>query len=210
MVFSTCHSSTDLKAFSWIIDSRSTSHICCSLDFFVRYTPTVNRFVTLPNNSRIQVHSIREVLISDTLVLHDVLYILIFRVNLISTSALLKHSHFRISFDPFGFVIQNLNSMKVIGKVNHVEGLYVLHSVHSPTPPFISIVNAVSSTIWHARLGHVSDRVLHRIIPSLSSHKLGSNDDSCDVGPLAKLRCLSFHCNNCLSIMPFDLVHCDI
>ena len=172
----------------WILDSGASSHIACSSSLFSSFTSHAPfftfhppSFVTLPNNSQALVHAIGTVTLSNSLVLHDVLYIPDFHVNLISIPALLKQSPILAKFTASSCCLQDSNSLKEIGKSELDVGLYVLRQVSSP--PSIVDFNKVYATqsvslyTWHARLGHLSDKIVS---------------------------------NNHMSKNLFDLVHCDI
>ena len=99
----------------------------------------------------------------------------------------------------------------MIGKGELIGGLYVLQQFSHATSDAISqvnLVNNVSTERWHARLGHLSNKVLHSLSHTLSLANPVVND--CTVCPLAKLRRLSFVSNNNLTNAPFDLIHCDV
>ena len=65
---------------------------------FSSYVPVKDSFVTLPNNIIVPVHSVGVVTFSNFLTLSHVLYILGFKVNLLSVPALLNDSHHNIVF----------------------------------------------------------------------------------------------------------------
>lgn len=63
----------------------------------------------------------------------------------------------------------------------------------------------------HARLGHLSDKVLKVLYEILNLKcNLYFSSNKCEICPLAKFRRLYFVSNNHRSPNPFDLVHCDI
>jgi len=67
----------------------------------------------------------------------------------------------------------------------------------------------VSASVWHSRLGHLSDsriQLLNNVIPGCSSI---SNKD-CSVCPLAKQHRIPFPTSHTHSTQLFALVHCDI
>lgn len=66
------------------------------------------------------------------------------------------------------------------------------------------------ASLWHARMGHVSDSVLHSLsnnVPFSFNNKFTSND--CIICPLAKQKCLPFPAQNHASPTMFDLIHYD-
>jgi len=106
----------------------------------------------------------------------------------------------------------------MIGKGNLLGGLYVLdgHSLRldsqdiDKTCTSVTVVNVISSHVWHSRLGHPSLKKLILLKDLLYfSHDHKKNDIPCSVCPLAKQRHLSFVSNNHLFKCAFDLIHCD-
>ncbi|KAL4346996.1 hypothetical protein GQ457_17G018750 [Hibiscus cannabinus] len=66
------------------------------------------------------------------------------------------------------------------------------------------------TSIWHARLGHASLRVLHKT-PFLQNISLNSDCvQSCSVCPLAKQSRLPFSLSTTSTSKPFELVHLDL
>jgi hypothetical protein len=101
----------------------------------------------------------------------------------------------RVSVLPFNYVLNNstlLNSA-------------VLHfNNHNGNPD-----QSVTSSLWHYRLGHLSNKplqLLSHVIPQL----VHDSNKSCSVCPLAKQHRLSFPHSESISHNPFDLIHCDI
>ena len=204
----------------WIVDSGATSHITFSLDTFLEYKPMHNYHVSLPNGSRVSVAAVGSVSLSASLILQNVLYIPDFKVNLLSVPALLSNSNYSLTFTPDHCLVQDLSISGVIGKANLFEGLYVLQQVPTTAPATGSSVSfsfpsvhAVSIHTWHARFGHLSNKILSHIASNRSlqiNSRLVSDCTSCTVCPLAKLRRLSFVSLNNMSSTPFELVHCDV
>lgn len=221
----------------WLLDSGATCHITCSLLHFIPHTQLHDRFVILPDKTRIPVHASGSVKLGSYFILHDVLYVPSFKVNLISVSALLATLSVSVHFTANGFLIQDLRSLKVIGKGDLVRGLYVYkvsslqvpipcsslpNSVNNSLSHFNSIlvshdheccanVAKVSVKTWHNRVGHVSHKVLHHLSNKLHCAIPVSDSFSlCDVCPLSKQKRLSFTSNHHMATNIFDLVHCDI
>ena len=215
---------------SWIVDFRATSHITCSMDPF---TPTVwyhDRFVVLPNHSKIPVVASSDVSFSPCFTIYNVLYLPTFKVNLISVSFLLQHEHFGLIFSSHGFVIQDLWSSKMIGKGNLVQGLCVfepdlikLQETVAPTNSLLSCnfvdnnssdvyctykSNNVSAKTWHNRLGHVSFKVLKDLSNKIAC-QLPSPRNSLfwDICPLSKQCRLAFTSHKHIESEPFTLIH---
>ena len=140
---------------------------------------------------------------------YNVLYIPQFHVNSLSVLVLLHSSNCSLSFSNCSFVIQDLASKKEIGKSDQLGGLYVLQPVSSLSS-LPSLVSLVTVDTWHARLGHLSIKVLNNVSPHISDFPLHFDHMKCSICPLAKLRRLSFSSRNNMFESSFDLVHYDI
>lgn len=120
----------------------------------------VNSSVTLPDNSFISVKLSGDIRLSSTVVLKDVLYVPVFKFNLLSISKLAQDSRLSISFYLDYFTLQDFSHKTMIGRGRILDDMYVLIpkdllDFASPT-----YVNKVSLQIWHNRLGHLSDKSL--------------------------------------------------
>lgn len=72
----------------WILDSGASDHIVCRPNLLTSLKFVVNRFVKLPDGTTTRVTHISKVIFSPDLVLHNVLYVPFFYLNLISVSKL--------------------------------------------------------------------------------------------------------------------------
>lgn len=102
---------------SWVVDSGTTSHIANFLDLFNSYQSLSNKFVLLPNNSKISVSAIGLVSLGHHITLENVPCILEFHINLLSVSSLLNSSSYSCVFTDKHFLIQDTKKQKVIGRV---------------------------------------------------------------------------------------------
>ena len=70
------------------MDSGTSRHICTNRSLFFNLKPLRNLTVTFPNNAVVLVEYIGDVRISQDLLLTNVLYVLAFKFDLLSISAL--------------------------------------------------------------------------------------------------------------------------
>lgn len=126
----------------------------------------------------------------------------------LSVSALLAYSNISITFHANTFLMQDLNHLKIIGKGELIQGLYVVKS-HPATLPvsatvsqssteksiLCSFCNSVSNNasldLWHARLGHLSSKCLQLLAKELGISNAHSTH-SCTICPLSKQKRLPF------------------
>jgi hypothetical protein len=217
---------------TWIIDSGASAHICHDLSLFNNYSSLQNKFVFLPNQTRVQVVGSGTVTLGDHFLLHNVLYIPTFKMNLISLSSLLSRDKFQVVLSNQRCVIQDPQLSRTIGKGNLSHGLYLLEAIHDQTPHTnkqffpssqsnfhvpLDSVNVVCNksthlaNLWHSRLGHLSDKMLH--VLSSKAHFLVPADfssHSCNVCPISKFKRLPFTSNTSFAALPFDLIHVDV
>lgn len=113
-----------------------------------------------------------------------------------------------INFRRDAFIIQDLNTERMIGKGRKIEGLYVLEDVSSSHG--ISI-NQIAVSTWHNRLGHPSAKVLHSLNIHLSfDNSIPENKAPCYICPLAKQRRLPFISHHNVATFAIELIHCDV
>jgi len=72
----------------WILDSGATDHTCCILTCFQSYTTISPLQVKLPNGNTVMSSISRTIQLTDTLQLHDELYLPNFNFNLVLVSKL--------------------------------------------------------------------------------------------------------------------------
>jgi GAG-pre-integrase domain len=61
------------------------------------------------------------------------------------------------------------------------------------------------STLWHRRIGHLSNKILKYLFDFLNL-----DNSSCEVCKLGKYTRLPFNLSICKSEKPFDLIHSDV
>lgn len=98
---------------SWILDTGATDHMICNPNLLTTSVPVTHRTMHLPNGALAAVTHIGSIYFTD-FVLHNVLCVPSFRLNLISISKLTRHSHFRAIFDDNICMFQDRQSGKMI------------------------------------------------------------------------------------------------
>jgi len=84
---------------SWIVDTGATHHTCHDLRWFTPYNEIKPISVTLPNKNIVDTCYKGNVKLSDSLHIHNVLYLPQFVVNLIFVSKLCKEQHCLLNFE---------------------------------------------------------------------------------------------------------------
>jgi hypothetical protein len=70
-------------------------------------------------------------------------------------------------------------------------------------------IKAPSANVWHYRLGHPSNPMLH-LLYNLVLEISCDSKHICTICPLSRHRRLTFSQSSFVSTSPFDLIHCDI
>uniref|UniRef100_A0A6N2LKM2 CCHC-type domain-containing protein n=1 Tax=Salix viminalis TaxID=40686 RepID=A0A6N2LKM2_SALVM len=148
----------NVKTNVWILDSGATDHMVCNPCLLTHVVPTQARFVKLPDGSHARVTHIGIVVFSPQFKLHNVLYVSMFYLNLISVSKLAHDSFCVTIFLKQVCFVQDLRSGKTIGMGREREGLYCLNKTKQGT---CHEVTSSSSNFWRQRLGHPSSCVNH-------------------------------------------------
>jgi len=188
----------------WILDSGATDHVAMSLECFTSYNKIRNIKVNLPNGTCVNATHKGTIKLNDNITVHNLLFILDFNYNLISTSRLIMDSHVHITFTNKGCFIQNQLSRRMIGSASLHEGLYTMFDMSSN----VSFVNSGSSIVWHKRLGHLSDKRLHVLHNKYNYIEYGN--EYCDICHMCKQRKLSFSISESHAVKCFDVIHTDI
>jgi len=96
----------------WIIDTGATHHTCHDLSWFTTYSEIQPISVTLPNKNIVEACHKGNVKLSDSLHIHNVLYLPEFVVNLISVSKLCKEQDCIVNFEANQCIIQEKKDMR--------------------------------------------------------------------------------------------------
>jgi hypothetical protein len=216
---------------TWVLDSGATDHITFSIQHFISYHHIKSVPVFLPNGNKVCANIAGSVQILPNIIIHNVLFVPHFNVNLISVQRLIESldCHFAFYLDHCS-ILQNSNQ-KMIGIAKKKGGLYVLESPAAsvssisgssniscnyifPVSDF-SVCNVVSqvdksSILWHNRLGHVSNMIHKSISTQFPFVPFKSHSTPCDICHYAKQKILPFPNSNTHSSHIFELLHADI
>ena len=109
----------------WILDSGASYHISSSLPNFSHIQPAFNHCAQLPNQTKIHVHFVGTVVLTRSITLCNLFYVLDFKLNLLSIGSLLQGSNCTITFTSNSFYIKD-------GKGEFVDGLYLFKNTPQP------------------------------------------------------------------------------
>ena len=112
---------------TWIVDTGASTHMCSEFSLLVNPAILTSPMqVSLPDGSKISVQYSGTVVLSPTLILHNVLYIPKFQFNLLSVPKLATTSNIIFKFYPNNCILQDLKTKHLVAVVKLVNHLYIL------------------------------------------------------------------------------------
>ncbi|XP_019435967.1 PREDICTED: uncharacterized protein LOC109342438 [Lupinus angustifolius] len=160
----------------WILDTGATDHVCPDISNFAIHHIIRPIKIGLPNGTIALAKASGTVIFSNSLILHNVLYVPDFKFNLLSVHKLANSLHCKLIFDDSHCSIQDTITLKMIGHAEVRNGLYMLKSTVRYDSEIYN-VNTLDSVpffdLWHFRLPSHSlqDKspyeLLHSKIPDL-------------------------------------------
>lgn len=172
--------------------------MCCSIDLLknVQAMPR-SIHLALPNGHTVLVDKSGSFEIHPSLTLHGVLFVPSFGYNLLSVSKWISDTGGDVSFFRDHCEFHDKSSSVPLAKGKLIDGLYHLEFQNMIFPAETnSVINTVMSksnlsALWHLRLGHVYNQVLHKI-PGVCDNIVDSCNQQCPVCPLSKQTKLPF------------------
>ncbi|XP_056687299.1 uncharacterized protein [Spinacia oleracea] len=209
----------------WIVDSGACDHMTYDADLLInkRKLHKVIK-VGFPDGTQMSVNTIGDVVLSDKLILTDVLLVHGFRHNLLSVGRLIEQTGAHVVFTGDGYSFQDPCSFKLLGAGKRTEGLYYFvketdcstsqggystrsNSIEINCNAVADVTADVVTDVNRIRLGH----------PSLSKMKhmnaefcKGLAEYNCDVCLNAKQHKFPFSCNDNRASECFELIHVDL
>lgn len=99
--------------------------MCCDASFMTNIVTTPQPYhAALPNSHIIMVNHLGTVTLSPDIVLHNVLFVLEFKCNLLSISILAQDSNYIITLSANGCLFQDQNQVKTLPAGTEQGGLY--------------------------------------------------------------------------------------
>ena len=195
----------------WVVDSGASTHMTSTDGILHTRLPPSHSFITVGNGHNLPV-SCRGTSSLDTsasqFTLNNVLVVPSLVQNLLSVRQFTRDNNCSIEFDALGFSVKDIPTRRVILRCNSSGDLYTITPDAATATTHANL--AVSSTIWHHRLGHPGHATID-ILRNNSSitcnkvvHKLCH---SCQLGKHVRL---PFSSSTSYSTTPFEIVHCDV
>ncbi|GJX06276.1 pyridoxal 5'-phosphate synthase-like subunit PDX1.2 [Tanacetum coccineum] len=210
-------------------DMGASDHMCPHISLFITtYTLKTPITIFLPDGTSRTVTTAGNIRLTPSLTLIDVLYVLVFKFNLLSVGKLLITQNMFAQFFPKFCVFQDLSTKKVMAFGKGSRCLYTCSSLvgqnTSPTstPTSINVFDFNNKSVYsnlvlpkkvvdlhtvHARLGHIS---LSKMMHIDKCRHFNASDFTCESCMLAKFHKLPFPRSNSISSHLFELIHVDL
>ena len=111
---------------TWVIDTRTTDHIVCSVSLLTSITAISHSMVQFRNGESAVVTHVGTIQLSSHMTLTNVLYVPSFSFNLLSISSMTKTKFLCLVFLSAHCFIQDLTNWSTIGVGQMSDGLYLL------------------------------------------------------------------------------------
>ena len=200
---------------SWLMDSACCNHMTPHSSLFFELKPAPHPLnICTANGSTMSGHNIGSVSTSNLSVL-GVFNVPDLSYNLFSMGQLAELGY-RIIFDYFGCIVQNLRTGQDLGTGPRVGRMFPVDNLCLPLVAPVSVVAAaaVSSTpslaLWHARLGHASSSRVQQLVSRGLLGSVSTENFDCVSCQLGKQPALPFNTSESMSIDIFDLIHSDV
>ena len=168
---------TSVPKHTWWIDSGVSTHISMSMEgcLSCRKPNDGERYIFIGDGKKVEVEAIgifRLLLKSGTyLDLNETFFVISFRRNLVSISILNKFGY-SCSFGNNKFSLFQNSNLVGTGSLFYVDNLYILDTVASYHETLQlstrgvkrKLTNENSLSLWHKRLGHISKRIIERLV----------------------------------------------
>jgi len=192
----------------WYFDTGATSHMASDTGILSSFSPppahspssiVVGNGNLLPVTATGTTHlpynfNLNNVLVSPNLI-----------KNLVSVRRFTTDNNCSVEFDPFGCSIKDFPTRSELVRCNSSGPLYPLQL---PASEFLA---AISSTLWHQRLGHPGRKALSRLAStSAISCNKGSCNTLCHACQLGRHVRLPFQTSSSCATHSFQLIHCDL
>ncbi|KAJ0816887.1 putative RNA-directed DNA polymerase [Helianthus annuus] len=168
--------------------------------------------VSHPNGTKAHITKIGNLKLSDHVILKEVLVIPEYSVNLLSVNKMAKGNKVYTLFTETNCYIQDFQHQKLLMTGSEVGGLYFVNTLNKGQYLCGSVFSnstMLSDKLWHNRLGHPSDKVLHVLKDVLPLNNLKSTDP-CETCHQAKQTRIVFNLSDHKSSELGHLVHMDL
>jgi transposase InsO family protein len=203
---------------SWISDTGATDHFTPDISHIPDcHEYRGNEQVTVGNGQSLPInHTGNSQLYASSHLfkLRHVLHVPSMSSNLLSVHKFCKDNNASFHFDASKFRIKDLSSGRLLYSGLSERGLYPIHGAIFPesTSPqsFHTSAIDVSSSLWHNRLGHPQQIVLHHVLQKRLSLPVSNTHSVCSHCLAGKMHQLPFPKSVSITSRPLEIVHSDV
>ena len=202
----------------YYMDTGATSQMTRSQGTLLNYSPLkrhLNNAIIVGNGHMISIHGHGQISLpssNKSLTLKNILHASQLIKNLISVRKFTLDNMGSDECDLFGFSMKDLTTRNIVLRFNSTGDLYPFQLTDGATIPSLisSAFSALSSSIWHSRLGHPENAILNSLYSSNSIKCKNSPSFVCHSCPLGKHIKLPFVHSSFVSTKPFEIIHSDL
>lgn len=200
---------------TWYMDSGARAHMSSSTGILSSHTLCKSKLIVVGDGACLSIDYLGSSILPSknySLVLDNILVSLHIIKNLISVRQFTKQNLCYVEFNPFGFLVKDLRTGKLILPSESSGDLYHFNPSSLPVdrPSTTSLV-AVTSLTWHRRLGHLGAKVFSYLnLKNFISCNKDFPGGLCHAYQLGKHRKLPFYPSNTFSRAPFEIIHSDL
>lgn len=195
---------------NWVLDSGTSHHMTHSYSILEEIHDLVEplHIIVPAGDVVVVVKTMGTVNLSRDIKLLDVLYVPKFSCNLISFHKLTNDLNCMVTYTANDCVIQDQIMKRTIGCNDMHNGIYIFKGIEQGSS-LAAQVNDVN-VLWHARMGHPSNRTLSKLSNSLNFVFDANKLECCDTCHHPKQCMLPFSLSSSKANKPFELIHCDL
>ena len=198
----------------WVPDSAATAHITNSTTQLQNSQPYKgDDGVIVGNGDFLPITHIGSIALptmqGTTLPLKDVLVCPDITKSLLSVSKLTADYPCSFTFDSDGVIVKDKQTKQLLTRGSRTRDLYVLDNPQF-TAFYSSRQQVATDGIWHQRLGHPHNEILHQLSTSNAIVMNKTSSHMCDACQLGKTCKLPFSASDFVSSRPLERIHCDL
>ncbi|GJX19335.1 putative RNA-directed DNA polymerase [Tanacetum coccineum] len=190
-------------------DIGASQHMTYSAMFLFNVIDVSHLNITVrhPNGNNAKVNQVGSFTLTETLVIHDVLVVPGYHVSLLSIHKLANGNKLSVVFNEMDCLIQDSTQKSLMGTSSMIGGLYFLDQGKKHVNSNVKTC-VMYKCLWHNRLGHPVDQVLHVLKDKIDIKDLDTSP--CDVCHKAKQTREPFPISNHKTSILGQLVHLDV
>jgi hypothetical protein len=150
---------------NWYSDTSATHHITFNLNNLNIHSEAYDGTdeIQVSNGTRLAIQNTGISKLSPNFILRSVLHVPQITKNLLSIQKFTSDNNVYVEFHPSFFFVNDRTSGRILHHGLSRHGLYHWFS-HQVALPGIFSTSRTTFVDWHARLGHLADRIVHHVL----------------------------------------------